>query len=216
MPVGAGVEGVARVVGVHEVDAPGDGQHPLDDVTEVVAAGVGVAGVEAEADLVTAGCRADGIPQTGDRLEPACHGVVPTRGVLDEQRHRQVEAVDALAPVVEPDRSVLVLAEVAAVHDDPLCADLGGGVQVLLEELAARDPHPVVRRRDVDRVGRVDVQVDPGILGRSLEGRGAPGVRHDRALVALRVAEEDLREGRPTGECLRDGVAAVDVPTDAL
>ena len=54
VPVGAGVELVAAVVAVDEVDATGDRPDLLDDAAEVVPAGVGVAGVEAEADGVAA------------------------------------------------------------------------------------------------------------------------------------------------------------------
>ena len=50
MPVGAGVEVVAAVVAVHEVDAAGDRADVVDDGLQRVAAGVGVAGVEAESD----------------------------------------------------------------------------------------------------------------------------------------------------------------------
>ena len=104
VPVGAGVELVAAVVAVHQVDPAGDGAHLLDDAAEVGAAGVGVAGVEAEPDGVAALGPADRLPEPLDRLEPAGHRVVAARGVLDEQRHRHLEAVDALAPVVEADR----------------------------------------------------------------------------------------------------------------
>ena len=54
MPVGAGVERVAAVVAVDEVDAPGDRPELVDDVAEVVPPGVGVARVEAEPDGVAA------------------------------------------------------------------------------------------------------------------------------------------------------------------
>jgi hypothetical protein len=49
---------------------------------------------------------------------------------------------------------------VAAVHDQALRAELGRGVHVLLEQLAAGDPLPVVRGRHVDEVRRMHVQVD--------------------------------------------------------
>src|SRR5688500_691441 len=48
VPVGAGVEVVAAVVGVDQVDPAGDPQDVLDDRLQRVATGVGVAGVEAE------------------------------------------------------------------------------------------------------------------------------------------------------------------------
>jgi hypothetical protein len=55
---------------------------------------------------------------------------------------------------------------VTAVHDQTLGADGGGRVHVLLQQLAARDPDPVVGRRDVDDVGGVHVEVHARLLGR--------------------------------------------------
>ena len=74
-------------------------------------------------------------------------------------------ASTALRQLSKPIARVVVVVDVAAVDDQALGADLGGGVHVLLEQLAARDPDPVVRGRDVDEVGRVDVEVDAGRLG---------------------------------------------------
>ena len=187
-----------RVVGVDEVDAAGDGAHLVDDGAEVVAAGVRVAGVEAEADLVAAGGRGDGVPEPGDRPR-AWRAMALSPPAVFSMRSgtgRSRPSI-ALAPVVEPLGGVLVVAQVAAVDDDALGADLGGGRQVLLEQLAAGDADAVVEARDVDRVGRVDVEVDPRSLRVGLE-RGRPaGVPDDRPLVALRVAEEELRAATP-------------------
>jgi len=52
VPVPAGVELVAAVVAVHEVDPAGDRLDPLDDAEQLLPARVRVAGVEAEADVV--------------------------------------------------------------------------------------------------------------------------------------------------------------------
>ena len=97
----------------------------------------------------------------------------------------------------------------------PLAPISAAAVQVLLEQLAARDADAVVGRRDVDRVGRVHVEVDAGRLGAGLERRGAAGELHDRPLVALRVAEEELAQRGPPGGGLRHRVGLVDVPSDA-
>src|SRR5882762_7929057 len=51
VPVGPGVERVAAVVGVDEVDAAGDRPHPIDDAVKLLAAGVRVAGIEDEAGI---------------------------------------------------------------------------------------------------------------------------------------------------------------------
>ena len=96
----------------------------------------------------------------GDPLEVAGHRVVAAGGVLDQQRQLDVGRLDRLAPVVEALRGVVVLVDVAAVHDQALRADRRRGVDVLLEQLARRDPDPVVGGGDVDEVGRVDVEVD--------------------------------------------------------
>jgi hypothetical protein len=60
---------------------------------------------------------------------------------------------------------------VAAVDDEPLRPDVRSGFGVLEQELAAGNPDPVIGRRDVEPVGRVDVD---------LEIRGA-----DRVLVRM-------------------------------
>ena len=101
------------------------------------AAGVGVAGVEAEADLVEVLGVGDGVEDALDPVEVAGHGVVAAGGVLDQQRELEVGGLDGLAPVVEADGRVVVLVDVAAVHDQPAGPDRGGGVHVLLEQLAA-------------------------------------------------------------------------------
>ena len=96
----------------------------------------------------------------------------------------------------------------------PLAPISAGGRQVLLEQLAAGDADAVVEARDVDRVGRVDVEVDARRLGVGLERRGAAGVPDHGALLALRVAEEELRERRAARLRLGDRVLLVDVRTD--
>ena len=77
-----------------------------------------------------------------------------------------------------------------AVHDQSFGADRRGGVQLLLEQLAAGDPDPVIRRGHVDDIRGVHVQIDtracerrPDLVRLTGEGRGLP---------ALRVAEEEL------------------------
>jgi hypothetical protein len=77
---------------------------------------------------------------------------------------------------------------VTAVDDQPGSPDVGGQRRVLGQDLATRDADPVVRRRDVDDVGRVDVDRDVG--GPQDLGVG-PGLR---LLPVLRVAEEELNQ----------------------
>src|SRR6185312_13841764 len=69
VPVGAGVEGVPAVVGVHQVDPAGDGLDPVHDAGQVLAAGMRVAGVQAEARSVLA----DRVPQFGDPVQVPGH-----------------------------------------------------------------------------------------------------------------------------------------------
>ena len=186
----------------------------LDDGLEGVAAGVRVAGVEAEADDVDALGGRDRVPHPPDPLEVAGHRVVAAGGVLDQQRQLEVGGLDRLAPVVEALLGIVVLVDVAAVHDQPLGADRGGRVDVLLEQLAARDPDPVVGGRDVDDVRRVHVEVDARGLGVGLEPLGAAGVRELGSLVALRVTEEELHVRGLAGRRLGDRVGLVDVGTE--
>ena len=146
VPVGAGVELVAAVVGVHEVDAAGDGQHPVDDADQILAAGVRVAGVEAEAGTELA----DRVPEPGQPVEAPGHRVVAAGGVLDQDRQPEATLVggagERLAPVVEADRGIVAGVHVPAVHDQPLRADLGcGRLGVLAEQLAAGDADAVVQ-----------------------------------------------------------------------
>ena len=161
VPVSARVERVARVVAVHQVDPAGDRLHPVDGVREVDAGRVGVAGVEAEPDLaaVGGGHVGDRLPEPRDRVKGAGHRAVAARGVLDEQRQRPLDLLDGLDPVGDALCRVDVAGDVAAVHDEPLGADGRGGLQVLVEQLPARDAYPVVDGRHVDHVRGVDVDV---------------------------------------------------------
>ena len=118
-----------------------------------------------------------------------------------------------LRQLSNPVLRVVPLADVTAVHDDALDADLGGLVQRLLQQLAARDPDPVVQRRDVQHVRRVHVEID-SVRGRPLTQRLGPvGVRHLRALPPLRIAEEELDQVRTPVRGLRQRVVLIDVRT---
>jgi hypothetical protein len=88
---------------------------------------------------------------------------------------------------------------------------------VLLQELARRDPDPVVGGGDVDDVGSVDVEADAGRLGVSPQALRATGIADLGALVSLRVAEEELHVRRLPRVRLGDRVGLVDVgsPGDA-
>ena len=70
-------------------------------------------------------------------------------------------------------------------------------------------------RRDVEDVGRVDVEVDAGGRGVGAQGGGPPAYATVGRLPALRVAEEELHEVGPAGGGLRERVDLVDVGTDA-
>ena len=181
---------------------------------EVVAAGVGVAGVEAEADVVAAGrrpmasqSRAIASSRRAIALSPpAVFSMSSGTGSSSPSMHlRQLSKPFAASSSTPrwPPCTMTPLAPISA-----------GGRQVLLEQLAAGDADAVVEAGDVDRVGRVDVEVDARRLGVGLERRGPAGIPHDGALVALRVAEEELRERGPARRRLRDRVLLVDVRTD--
>ena len=156
----------------------------------------------------------DGVEDAVDPLEVPRHRVVAAGGVLDQQGELEVGRLDRLAPVVEADLGVVVAVDVAAVHDQALGAQRRRRVDVLLEQLARRDPDPVVRGGDVDDVRRVDVEVDPGrrrVVAQPLEPAGVP---HLGPLVALGVAEEELHQVGLAGLRLRDRVLLLDVRAD--
>jgi hypothetical protein len=103
---------------------------------------------------------------------------------------------------------------VPAVHDQALGADLGCRSRLVLEDLAAGDADPVVRRGDVHQVGRVHVEVEVGRLGSGAQGGRPTGVRDLGALPALRVTQEELREVGAARGRLGDRVLLVDVGAD--
>src|SRR5699024_2363076 len=173
VPVRAGAESIAGVVAVHQVDPSGDGANLVDQADELLPAGVGVAGVQAEPDQLRTVSALHRLPDPADPVQGAGHRVGATGGVLDQQRYGEVGAIDRLEPVLETDLGVILGTDVATVHDHPGRADLGGRGHLLLQQLAARDPDPVVRGRDVDHVRGVHVQRDIGLLGRGPERRRA-------------------------------------------
>ena len=166
-------------------------------------------------DLVAAALGlGDGVEDAVDPLEVPRHRVVAAGGVLDQQRELEVGRVDRLAPVVEADLGVVVAVDVTAVDDQALGAQRRGGVDVLLEQLAGRDPDAVVGGGDVDDVGRVDVEVDPGrgrVVAQPLEPAGVPDLGPG---VALGVAQEELHQVGLAGPRLRHRVLLLDVRAD--
>ena len=124
------------------------------------------------------------------RVEAAGHGALPAGGVLDQHRHRAVDALDRLAPAVVALDRIGARGHVPAVHDQALRPDLRGRLELLVEQLAAGDPDPVVRRRDVDHVVRVHVGIDPG----RIEGR--PQARRGRSRETSGPSSPADRRGR--------------------
>src|SRR5215831_16390960 len=122
-------------------------------------------GVEAKTNLAApfGGIR-DRVPKPGDRIQPTGHSAVAAGGVLDQHRQRAVDSFYGLTPAVVSLLKIDVGRYVTTMHDEALGTDRGSRVQLLLEQFAARNPDPVVRRRDVDDIGRVDVAVDISCL----------------------------------------------------
>ena len=83
-----------------------------------------------------------------------------------------------------------------------------GRVAGVLQDLARRDAHPVVRRRDVDQVRRVHVQRH----ARRLQRLGV--LARFGLLPALRVAEEELHHVGAVGLRRGQGIVLVDVRTN--
>ncbi len=74
--------------------------------------------------------------------------------------------LEGLDPVLDAGRHVVALLHVPAVHHQSLGADRRRGLGVLQQDLARRDADLVVRRRHVDDVRRVHVDVDAVVLRR--------------------------------------------------
>src|SRR5829696_8345514 len=101
-----------------------------------------------------------------------------------------------------------------AMHDNRCGADFGCGVEILLQELSARDADPIVRGGHIEHVRSVHVQGDPGFLGGVLQPGGASLVRDLGPFPGLRVAEEELGQGRMAGLRLCYGIDLVSVAAD--
>jgi hypothetical protein len=200
---------------MYEVDPAGDRLDAVHRVGQVDASRVRVASVQAEADLAVAvRYRADALPKPGDRLKLARHRLVTARGVLDQQRQRPVDLLDRLHPVGYACGGVGVTSDVPPVHDEPLRADRRCGLQVLVEQLPARDADPVVGGRHVDHVRRVDVNVHVG-RGISVAERTGITTRDHRALPPLRVTEEELRHLCLARNRIVQRVIGMEVPANA-
>ncbi len=210
MPVLTGVELVPGVVTVHEVDPAGDRHDLLDRVRQLDPGRVGVAGVQAEPDVLRT---ADHVPEPGDVVQRARHGPVAASRVLDQQRNRPRDLVDRLGPVEQPVLRVVLGRDVAAVHDQALGSDRRGSLELLLDDGPARVPDPVVGARQVHRIGRMNIDVDPRLCP------GPPDLRRvagdDRGLPVLRVAKKELRRVGPGGDGFLERVVDVKVGSDA-
>src|SRR6188508_1615527 len=117
MPIGAGVKGIPGVICMNQINAAGDRLDSINETHQFLTAGMSMACVEAEADRVTTFGRPDCIPESSNALQAAGHRIVTASGVLDEQRHAHLKTVDALTPVVEADGGIVVLEDMAAVHN---------------------------------------------------------------------------------------------------
>src|SRR5260370_18815129 len=133
-------------------------------------------GVQAEAHVYAAlGAVSDRIPEPRDRVQALGHRAITARRVLDEHRQWPLDPLDSLPPAVVTLLRIATSGDVPAVDDKALGADRGSGSEVLPEQPPAGDPDPVVRRRDVDHVRRVDVAIYVGCLASSLQLFGFAG-----------------------------------------
>ena len=207
VPVGAGAEGVARVVAVHEVDAAGDRQHPLDD------------GRPAPRRRRARG-RCPGRTRRPRSRPTASH----SRAIASSRRAiaKSPPAVfststgsghsirsNVLTQFVDADRRVLALGDVPAVHDQPLGAGAGRRRGVVGQDLARRDADACCWATPRSRC------TARGRRGRRPPPRALEALGHDRGLPALRVAEEGLHEVGVARPRLAEQVGRGDVGTDA-
>ena len=210
VPVGAGVERVAAVVGVHQVDAAGDRQHPLDDAGQLLAAGVARGRCRGRSRApyspTASHSRASRSKRRAIALSPPA---VFSIRIGSGKPPSSACARERLAPVVDADRRVVAGVDVAAVHDQPLRADLarprrragraacGSGCGCGCSCVATLTH---VRRVDVDRQVAGPQRVGLRVL--------------DRLLPALRVGEEELDDLGACGLGGGNRVGRVDVRAD--
>ena len=169
VPVGAGVERVPAVVGVHQVDPAGDRLDPVDGRAEVDAAGPGVAGVEAEADVDTLGRQRVPEPAIASSWRaiawsPPAVFSISTGSLMSVASNvlRQLSKpfAGSSSSLTWPPCTIRPLAPISAAAST--CC---------WSSLRLRDPDPVVGRGHVDDVRRVDVEVDARRLGRRRAAR---------------------------------------------
>lgn len=124
--------------------------------------------------------------QSRDGVEAARHRVIAAGGVFQVDGNLGFQPVQRLAPALEALVDVVVVGDVPTVHDHRRCANVGRRSTGLLQDLARRDPHAIVRRRKVDQVGRMHVDGQ----GRGFQRGGV--VPRLGSLPALRIAKENL------------------------
>ena len=135
-------------------------------------------------------------------------------GVLNEDRHLGVQAVHRLVPVREAIGRIGILDHMPAVDHHPEGSDLGGCIDVLLQQLAARNADAVVGAGHVDHEGGVHHQRQVRLLRGLAQRRCPAGELHHRALPTSWIAQGDLRNLGATHPCPRDGVFLLYVRSD--
>ena len=90
--------------------------------------------------------------------------------------------------------------------DDPSRTNLGGSRDLLLQNLPARNPDPVVARGDVDDIRGVDIDAHTGLFGLGLQPGCAIGVWELRALPPLGIAQKELHAVRANRGGLADRI----------
>src|SRR5579875_5260 len=213
VPVPARTLLVPGVVAVHQVDPAGDRLDTVHDAIQILAAGQGVTGVQAESDVVVQ-APGYGLPEPGQGVQPSGHRPVAAGRVLDQHRHRPLDPLDRLAPVLVAGGRIDPGVHVAAVHDQALGPDGGGRRQMLAEQFAAGDADPVVRGGHVDPVRGVHEHLDAR-LGERVLHRGRVAAREYRRLPVLRVTKKELCDGSIALFGLGQRIFPADVCPDA-
>ena len=89
-------------------------------------------GVEDEADSELA----DLLEETGDPLDPSRHCLVPTGGVLDEDRDLGVDRLECLPPTIDALLLWPIARHMSTVDDHRQGADLGRRITRVLKDLS--------------------------------------------------------------------------------
>ena len=209
MAVSPRVEGVAGVVGVHQVDPPGRGQYPLHQSLQRFPSRPGMAGVEHEPGPQVAYL----FPQPSNVIHSSGGGEVAGSGVLDQNRDIRVELPKGLPPPSEALGQVAPSCHVPAMDHHPRRSDRRSRLAGVRQDPSAGNPDPARLGHHIHQIGGVHIDGDRGggqfigvFSGRRLLPAAGVGQKHLENVGAYRPG---IGQRRPVGKMRPDRRRAI-------